>query len=907
MHSVTMHEIVFSFLCVWPLSIFVTLVFLRAGERPSRAVFWFSLLGGPVASVLLLTTSFLRTWDLDADGYAIHGTTCDHDARQRRLDRGLLVGLSAVGLGWLGTLLPLPPGPREWISGLHAGLAALLGAVFLAYAYRFLRARTSPATAVLGLAVGAIPVLALAPARPVWVALSFAVVLSFRWMVRSWNVSQHTRVAVEKPPAEVGQKLLLRLVIVLSAVEFASGIAIFVHPGWTAGYFGLVKAHAALGSVLAILFVGYLLRHVRHHAGWQAAAEVTGMLALVTGAVVALNQISAWWAAGVAMIGLALWLGRRAAGRLQGRAGTVAVRAGLALTAITVLTLASGAYIAEPINSWLNNNIGLYVLYAHGTAALILLPWIVALVVHHALPDLSPARRETVRRAFLVGVPVYLVLLVAGSLHANWKWFGPDAGAHYWPPEIANRLLDDARRDRTTYVTHSAKPPIPNEGAYPSEFDTSFRDHTVCANAGCHPGLVESWQASTHRFAGSNLFFRKVMGRMQEELGTDQVNYFCINCHDPALVLHPDRARGVDLERLPASEGISCKACHLMCSGAETERPWGGRYEIRPESAYPVSPSDPEYVERSADFIRWDLRLHFRNYSIPGLSHSGELCAACHVASMPTFLTGLDEDLLATDLFTSWKNSAWAARGMTCVKCHMPERPPRDERGFLYPDHRMPGLNTGIALLVDGDEEERKSAKSLGEFTEALLKDPEAAWPDSIPFLDLAIEAPPETRPGGILSLGVRTTNSRVGHYFHAGPSSLNEVWLEVKVTDATGRVLLHSGSIEARDRAVDSSAHRLGATLRDKRGVVIRDCGIWRVASVEGSRRIEPYETIEDRYEVAIPSDARGPLSITATWNHRRASQAFVDWVYGGSGPAFPIVPVASTTATTELAGAPR
>jgi hypothetical protein len=261
----------------------------------------------------------------------------------------------------------------------------------------------------------------------------------------------------------------------------------------------------------------------------------------------------------------------------------------------------------------------------------------------------------------------------------------------------------------------------------------------------------------------------------------------------------------------------------------------------------------------------------------------------------------LDKDMTVTDLVKSWKESDYYKQGETCVTCHMPYRS-RDERIFLYPDHRIPGLNVGVTLMVDGGKEERNGAMQLDEFTRRLVKGELGSWPDTLPFLDLTVVAPDRARPGETLPVTVRTTNSKVGHYFHAGPSSLNEVWLEVKATTPDGGVLFHSGALSERDRMVDPDAHRLGATIIGKDGQPIHDCSIWRVSRVEGARRIKPLQTIEDAYAIPLPADVRGPVTISATWNHRRASQAFVDWVYGGKGPAFPVVPIAAAAKTIQL-----
>ena len=234
------------------------------------------------------------------------------------------------------------------------------------------------------------------------------------------------------------------------------------------------------------------------------------------------------------------------------------------------------------------------------------------------------------------------------------------------------------------------------------------------------------------------------------------------------------------------------------------------------------------------------------------------------------------------------------------MSCHMPQRN-RDVRKFGYPDHRIPGLNTGLSLMVDGDEKTMEAVREYEDFTRELATG-ENPWPDSVPFLELRIESPDTVAVGEEMVLTVKTTNSRVGHYFHAGPSSLNEVWLEVKVTDADGRVLLHSGALDESSRNLDTDAHRLGARILDDAGNQIRDCGIWRVSSVEGARRIHPMETIDDTYNVLVPTESRGPLRVQARWNHRRASQEFVDWVYGGKGPEFPVVEIAAQLKTVNL-----
>ncbi|NLH49392.1 MAG: hypothetical protein GX444_12450 [Myxococcales bacterium] len=681
-----------------------------------------------------------------------------------------------------------------------------------------------------------------------------------------------------------------------------TGLIVFLHPGWTRFYFALIKIHSWLGYLIWPVFFIYLYRHVRHYASVSLAVHFLLLGGLLSALMLTLNYATfVEWYLNIPIFIACLFIGRRIGDGLGAEGDSPMYRAGIALTVIVTLTFASGAYLAEPFNSWLNNNMGLYVLYIHGEIPMLLLPLLVGLTARHVWPQWRIERPAAVRRAMLAIVLLTLFGLAGFSVYENWKWFGYDAGQHFWPPYSINRLTEKARRNSTTYVTYNGPPPASAKGAFPRGTERPFDDFTVCGQPACHPDIVEDWRGSPHHFAASNDFFVKVIERMAAELGSDELNYFCLNCHAPSLVLHPDREKGITIEQLKKSEGVTCKSCHLMTYGVRTERPWDGLYEVRPESYYPVTLDDPDYLKKWGSYIRWDLRLHFRNYSIPHLSVSSEICSGCHVSAMPSFLTGLPHDMKVTDLHTSMKKSEYAKKGETCVTCHMPYRR-IDVRNFDYPDHRIPGLNVGLSLTVSGDKETMKAVHKMEDFTRQLTTG-RYPWPDAMPFLELTLETPAQISPGEALRFLVKTKNSRVGHYFHAGPSSLNEVWLEAIITDQTGRIVFHSGSLDEENRQLDPNAHRLGAKVLDRDGNVIRDCSIWRVGGVQGARRIDPLKTVEDVYQAPIPVDARGPLTIVVRWNHRRASQAFVDWVYGGKGPAFPIVELITASKTVAVA----
>jgi Cytochrome c554 and c-prime len=683
-----------------------------------------------------------------------------------------------------------------------------------------------------------------------------------------------------------------------------TGLVIFLHPGFTEFYHWLIRAHSYLGYVLGIVFVVYLYRHLRQYASPRAAGLALMLIANLAALVITLNWRKGWDFLLVNL--LLIWIGTQLAKKLgrdpKLQGGRLPLRAGAALMYVTALTFLTGAFIAEPFNSTVNNNMGLYVLYIHGEVPMLIAPLLCGMLLAHLRPRAGDKGLRLYRVLTILGLPLFVVVAVAGTIYCHWKWYGLDAGPHLWPPHAIRNLYDAKVQDRTTYTTHSGPPPVPSKGAYPAGYEKTLGDFTVCDQRGCHPELVKEWQGSPHRFAASNILFRRVIERMEQERGDGELNVFCLNCHDPVGVLSPSRDKGVALEELGESMGVTCKSCHTMAFNLpDGRRAWDGHYELRPEQSYPVELGEPGYKEKWARHIRWDLRLHFKNYSIPEGVLSGEICAACHVASMPDFVTGNDAGLSATDIHTSWKNSSYNKPGENCVTCHMPYRS-WDVRKFPYPDHRTPGLNLVLAEMVEGDEETMERAREMDTFVREMTTG-KVAWPDTKPFLKVEVEVPDVVVPGEYMTLFVYTTNSGVGHYFHAGPSSLNEVWLELVVTDATGAEVFHSGALDPESREMSSEARRLGAELLDENGDVIRDCSIWRLAGVKQSRRIKPGEMIEDQFDFPVPEMVVGPLMAVARWNHRRASQAFVDWAFDGNGPVLPVVEIGADETQVKLA----
>ncbi len=703
------------------------------------------------------------------------------------------------------------------------------------------------------------------------------------------------------PPPPTGGALgrVGRALALLTVALVATGIWIFVHPGYSAGYYRLLEVHAWLGWAGCGAWIAFVLEHARRRVGLGASALLTGLLAVAVASTLFFNEVNprVLWKVPLtlAAVGLVEALHRALGAR---RACEPRLRAGLALAYLGTVTFASGAFITEPLNSAINDNMGLYVLFAHGEVPLAVAPIVALLIAAHARAGPPRSARWLARATCRPALAAVAALALLGSVWMHVKWFGPDGGLHFWPPSSLTGLyaalpgLSPPHRASVAADPARAAPIAETPGFR----EASMNDASVCATSGCHTSLVEQWEQSTHRFAGSNAFFHAAVEQLARS-GRASLVPICQGCHDPVgSLFRPQGAAGVAPRDWAASRGVTCKACHLITSVDHGRG--NGAWTLHAEIPYPVTAGEPGFAPRWAGFIRADLRLHFRNYANARLFESAEYCTACHRSMVPAEISGRGPVMLS-DRYGSWSRSRYAREGVTCMKCHMREWT-RDERGVRFPDHRMPGLNADLARTA---REVAPKAWRLAEaerFTADWIAG-RGAVGDLGPLLGLSLALEGEVAPGGAAELVVRTTNRRVGHDFPAGPLDLDETWLAVEVRDGDGRVLLASGALDALDE-IPEGTHRLGARVVGGDGLPIRHHDILRTVEVRELRLIAPDGTVEDRFALALPPDARGPVVLAARWLHRRANPAFVRWALG-DGARLPVLELAAARGTVPLA----
>jgi nitrate/TMAO reductase-like tetraheme cytochrome c subunit len=140
---------------------------------------------------------------------------------------------------------------------------------------------------------------------------------------------------------------------------------------------------------------------------------------------------------------------------------------------------------------------------------------------------------------------------------------------------------------------------------------------------GCHEQQYAEWSGSWHAHSWSDPEVRA--------LSNDFANADCIDCHAPQPVFET----GIGQRVLPRSsrrgEGVDCISCHALPAGHSSGGRVAGTRNAPDAACAPIALRD---------------------------LGSSAFCAACH-----------DQH----DTTKQWRATDYAARGIGCVECHMPE------------------------------------------------------------------------------------------------------------------------------------------------------------------------------------------------------------------------------------------
>lgn len=394
----------------------------------------------------------------------------------------------------------------------------------------------------------------------------------------------------------------------------------------------------------------------------------------------------------------------------------------------------------------------------------------------------------------------------------------------------------------------------------PSFPSSSFTSSEVCGQ--CHTEIYRQWSETILSQAYKDPFYRAEMQEAIKDTAdaatTESPQYprgalsaFCVKCHSPVGVYAGEHvpADGSNMSKI-ALQGVQCDFCHTI----------SGLNGI----------SNGNYLNAPGNVKRGPFRdalspAHDTAYSV--LHARAEICGICHDIYNPA--NGLR--LEAT--YFEWREGPYGKQGITCQDCHMTPGP-----GISKP-------RPGRAAIQGPEREHIYTHHFVGG--NVLYGDRDLAIERLQAAARLSIEPPQRVSPGEPTKLRVAVRNVGAGHYLPTSLTYIRQMWLDVRVQDADGRELF-------------ADQIMYNTILEDANGVHDGSVPAWRAERIYRDYRIPPGEQVVEEFELVAPSEARGPLFVTAVLNYRSASPEKTAQ-YGL--PEFPIIEMTREVAQLELA----
>jgi hypothetical protein len=261
-----------------------------------------------------------------------------------------------------------------------------------------------------------------------------------------------------------------------------------------------------------------------------------------------------------------------------------------------------------------------------------------------------------------------------------------------WALVVAGCAVPTAARLESveSFVTRHWRAPLAPQGPPPARFSPLEASLAPEACGTCHPAQLADWRTSIHaRSMGPG-----VTGQLVEMLAAAPRSALaCHHCHAPLAEqspLRPDTlAENAGFDPALRARGIPCAGCHVR--GHERFGP--PRRDGSLASAAPRETLPHGGVTRTPAYL------------------ASEFCRDCHqFAPDGPALAGK----LLQDTYNEWKASRFAAAGVQCQDCHMPDRR-HMWRGIHDPDMVRGGL--AISVVEDPAAVGRVTARLVIEST----------------------------------------------------------------------------------------------------------------------------------------------------------------------------------------------
>ncbi len=453
-----------------------------------------------------------------------------------------------------------------------------------------------------------------------------------------------------------------------------------------------------------------------------------------------------------------------------------------------------------------------------------------------------------------------------------------------------------------------------------------------CGQSGCHTEIYDEWQTSAHRYAAMDPIFQGIQNVMAKQNGPESTRY-CGGCHDPISLF--SGTKNVFVANLTGTlgynEGISCLACHSI-----------QKTDIRGNANYTIAQPKEYLWQWSPDHSAGSLARNFLIRSWPAqhdllnrrMYKTPEFCAACHKQFIDQEINRVGWVQLQNQ-YDNWAASHWNHKGdarntIECRECHMPlmashdpsagdatdyNRSPDDHR---HREHRFLAANNFVPALLHLDGAGQQ-VKLTNDWLQGHIEIPEIRnkWAEG-PIVKIQLEAPSTVVPGKQFSVRVVMASNKVGHDYPTGPLDMIQSWVELRVTDASGKTIFATGQRDKRN-FLEPGTFLFKAEPVDQFGNLIDRHNLWEMVGVRYRRSLFPGYSDTVDYSILCPSgepakvaaqrqndrefivpgpQVAGKLHVEAILHYRKIDQFLLNYVLGEkSGLTAPVVDISSAS----------
>lgn len=316
--------------------------------------------------------------------------------------------------------------------------------------------------------------------------------------------------------------------------------------------------------------------------------------------------------------------------------------------------------------------------------------------------------------------------------------------------------------------------------------------HDPAACGDCHRTIYDQWQHSMHAVALITPMMiaqnNQVMLRELNTAGTPDPKRICVNCHAPSAT-ELAQAEMLPFGPEPAvNHGITCTVCHQM-TGPSTSG--GGAY-----TNGAIASLEPGRVMHGPFAGAVGNTYHQSQFNPAMTADASLICQNCHDVNMDRNKSGkieLGHDLVLQSTYQEYMEYRKAGGAYSCTACHMPAMRgmTRAAESAAIPDQQDVAappreVHDHSFVGVDYPLEHPGTADPHRPTRQALLRSA-AKFNVTAPTFDAA------SRTGRVT---VSLTNVGAGHNLPSGFAFARQMWVELLVTDKTGKQLVFESGV---------------------------------------------------------------------------------------------------------------